>query len=126
MADEVMQVWRIYTREDGTSAMAPLAVPLEPAGNGAASRLLQGPGVIFRRIPAGITPTWHNAPRRQLIATISGEGEIETGDGQTLIVRPGVVTLVEDLTGVGHITRGRGKQDRLCLFVPMDDDTVLG
>ncbi len=126
MADEVMQVWRISTGEDGKSRMEPVAVPMEASGNGAASQLLQGPGVIFRRIPADITPAWHTAPRRQLVATISGEGEIETGDGQTLVVRPGVVTLVEDLTGVGHITRGRGGQDRLCLFVPLDDDTTLG
>jgi quercetin dioxygenase-like cupin family protein len=125
MAGEPVEIWRIYTGEDGASRMEPVAVAMEAAGNGAASRLLQGPGVIVRRIPADITPEWHNAPRRQLVATISGEGEIETGDGQTLVVRPGVITLVEDLTGKGHITRGRGGEDRLCLFIPLDDGTVV-
>jgi hypothetical protein len=125
MTDETTQIWRIYTAEDGTSRMEQIAVPMAAAGSGAASRLLQGPGVIFRRIPAGIVPSWHNAPCRQFVATISGEGEVETGDGQILVVRPGVITLVEDVTGIGHLTRGRGDEDRLCLFIPLDDDTTL-
>jgi len=63
-------------------------------------------------------------PRRQMICTIEGEGEIETGDGQKLAVKPGVITLIEDLTGVGHITR-IGPQGRLCVFMPLAADVKL-
>ena len=122
---EATEVWRIYTAEDGKSRMQPVPIAMEAAGNGSASKLLAGPGVILRRIPHDIHPEWHNAPRRQLIATLKGEGEIETGDGQVLVLRAGVVTVVEDVDGVGHITRGRGSEDRLCLFLPLSSDTVL-
>jgi hypothetical protein len=60
-----------------------------------------------------------------MIATIAGEGEIETGDGQELTVKPGVLTLIEDLTGKGHITRN-GPQGRLCVFMPLKDDAKVG
>jgi hypothetical protein len=69
--------------------------------------------------------TWHVGPRRQLIATIAGEGELETGDGQKLRVKRGVLTLIDDLTGKGHLTRN-GPQGRLCVFMPLDADTNVG
>jgi quercetin dioxygenase-like cupin family protein len=57
-----------------------------------------------------------------MIATISGEGELETGDGQKLTVKPGVITLIEDLTGKGHLTRN-GPEGRLAVIMPLDDGT---
>ena len=118
---EGIQVWRIFTRADGSSSMEQIEVPM-PDG---ASKLLAGPGVVLRRMSKDIRPEWHNAPRRQMLATISGEGEIETGDGQVLVLRPGIVTLVEDTTGKGHLTRGRGDQDRFAIVWPLDDATVV-
>jgi hypothetical protein len=46
---------------------------------------------------------------------------MEMGDGQKLVMKPGVITLIEDLTGQGHITRN-GPQGRLCVFLPLDED----
>jgi hypothetical protein len=125
MADETVEVWRIYTKDDGTSAMEAIQIPMEPQRSGSVSALLAGPGMQFRRIPHDIKPEWHTGPRRQIIGTIKGEGELETGDGQKLIVKPGVITLIEDLTGAGHITRGRGTEDRICFFVHVNEDTKL-
>src|SRR5437879_4576440 len=114
------EIWRIYTRDDGTSAMERVDVSMSPAGaNGAASKLLSGDGVIFRYMPPEMNADWHPAPRRQMVATISGEGEIETGDGQILILHPGVVTLLEDTHGKGHLTRGHGGAGRLSVFLPL-------
>jgi hypothetical protein len=47
----------------------------------------------------------HTAPRRQLVITLSGEAEIETGDGDTRRFRQGDVLLADDTTGEGHISR---------------------
>jgi hypothetical protein len=58
--------------------------------------------------------TCHVGPRRQVIATIAGEGELETGDGQKLTVKPGVLTLIDDLTGKGHLTRNGLKDASAC------------
>lgn len=56
-----------------------------------------------------------------LYIALAGEGDLETGDGQTLWLRPGMMTLVEDVEGEGHLTRQRGDTGRLVLFVPLDE-----
>ena len=98
---ETVDVWRLFTRADGSSSMECLKVGVE----GGHSALFAGKGVEIRVMEGGNQAVWHVGPRRQLIATISGEGELETGDGQKLTVKPGVLTLIEDLTGKGHLTR---------------------
>ena len=121
MADEAMPVWRIFSKPDGTSSMEQIDVPI-PNG---ASRLIPGQGVVLRRMRHDMKAEWHTGPRRQMLATIAGEGEIETGDGQVLIVRPGVITLIEDLDGKGHLTRGRGGEDRVAIVMPLSDSEPL-
>ena len=114
---ELADVWRLFTLPDGRSSMECLKVKLE----GGRSGLFAGTGVQIVAMAANNEMSWHRGPRRQLIATIGGEGEIETGDGQKLTVKAGVITLIEDLTGIGHITRN-GPQGRLCVFMPLDED----
>jgi hypothetical protein len=120
MADQA-DVWRIFTRPDGTSSMECIKVEL-PGGR---SGLFAGTGVQIVSMTANTAVDWHVGPRRQLIATIEGEGELETGDGQKLTVKPGVLTLIEDLTGKGHLTRN-GPQGRLCVFMPLTADAKIG
>lgn len=121
-----VQLWRIYTRDDGSSAMEPIELPLDSSRvSGGVTKMLAGDGFLFRYMPEDLNADWHPAPRRQMVATISGEGEIETGDGQVLIVRPGVVTFLEDVKGKGHKTRARGGAGRLSIFLPLDDATVI-
>jgi hypothetical protein len=125
VANESARVWRVFTVEDGTSRMEQVEIPLEPARFGAASKLLAGPGALFRRMDAGVELPRHTATRRQMILTISGENEVETDDGQKLRVRPGVVLVVEDVTGAGHLTRTLPSEDWLGVFIPLDDATTL-
>lgn len=120
-----MQFWRVYTRDDGTTTMEAVELPMAPSGAGSGSKLLDGDGVMFRYMPADLNADWHPAPRRQLVATLTGEGELETGDGQVLIVRPGVVTYLEDTSGQGHKTRARGGTGRLTVFLPLDESTTI-
>jgi quercetin dioxygenase-like cupin family protein len=106
--------------------MEPIEVPLESNGRGGgASKLLQGEGVVIRKIGIDGAPDWHTAPLRQMTATISGEGEIETGDGQKIYLEPGVVLLLEDTHGIGHITRTFGQTARIALFLPLNEKTTL-
>jgi hypothetical protein len=118
---EQADVWRIFTLPDGSSSMECIKVEL----TGGRSGLLSGTGVQIVSMTPNTAVDWHVGPRRQLIATIAGEGEIETGDGQKLTVKPGVLTLIEDLTGKGHLTRN-GPQGRLCVFMPLDADAKVG
>src|SRR5262249_4509620 len=48
---------------------------------------------------------FHPAPRRQLVVTLSGIGEIVCGDGSSRRFGPGDIMLADDLTGEGHISR---------------------
>lgn len=118
--DETVDVWRLFTMPDGTSSMEPVKVAI-PGGR---SKLLGGTGVQIVSMAGNNQSTWHVGPRRQLIATLTGEGELETGDGQKLTVKPGVITLIEDLTGKGHLTRN-GPEGRLCVFMPLDVETKI-
>lgn len=125
MAEEPIRIWRIYSDADGKSRLQAVDVPMETreSGHGTLSKLYAGKGTIFRRTPANLNMDWHAAPRRQLIINLSGEGEVETSDGSILHIKPGLIELVEDTTGQGHKTRGRGTEDRISLFLPIDDDT---
>jgi hypothetical protein len=127
MAEEMTapEIWHIYSRPDGTTTMQKVDLPMTPQAAGSTSRLLAGSGVIFRYMPPDMNADWHPAPRRQLVATLTGEGEIETGDGQVLVVRPGVITYLEDTSGQGHKTRARGGTGRLTVFLPLNEDTTV-
>jgi uncharacterized cupin superfamily protein len=53
------------------------------------------------------------------VVTLSGQVEIEAGDGAVRRFGPGDVLLAEDLTGQGHLTRVVGDQPRTALLVPL-------
>ena len=113
-------VWCIFTLPDGKSSMERIQVALDKGR----SQLLAGKGVQIVVMPANRVADWHTGPRRQMIATIAGGGELEMGDGQILSMKPGTITLIEDLTGQGHITRN-GPEGRVCVFLPLEEDTAV-
>lgn len=125
MANETETVTRIYSLADGTTSMERVEVPMGPDRTGLASKLLGGPGVIIRRSTAGRFAPWHPAPRRQIIVTLGGWGEMETGDGQKVRCTPGTLALVEDVAGVGHQTWTCPEEGWHMLFIPLDADTTL-
>jgi hypothetical protein len=126
VANDVTQVWRVFSLDDGTTSMEQVAVSLNQERAGMTSKLLAGPGVMLRQSPANRFAPWHPAPRRQMIATLGGWGEIETGDGQKVKLTPGVLVVVEDVAGAGHQTWTHPTEGWQMLFIPLDDDTTLG
>jgi hypothetical protein len=59
--------------------------------------------------------SWHNAPLRQYVVTLSGWWEIQVSDGEVRRFGPGSVLLAEDTTGKGHTNRVDGPTDRLMI-----------
>lgn len=117
-----MNYFRIYADADGESHFEDLAIPLSGQPNGSEySEPYPATGVIFRRSPADQFLDWHPAPRRQFVITLSGEAEVEASDGEVRRIGPGTIMLAEDVTGKGHITRGRGTAERLSLFIVVPD-----
>jgi len=107
----IMKVARLYTGNDGESHFDEIEVEVE--------KLQATEGIQFRVGPPGQVQDWHPAPRRQYVITLSGQGEIEIGDGTKRRFGPGDIMLADDLTGRGHVTRVVGSQPRLYVQVPL-------
>ena len=110
-----MQVVRIFTGTDNQTHFQDLDLDafarLSAQVGAGPVRLNQGPAKSFS--------DFHTAPRRQYVMMLSGQLEIEIGDGTKRVFEPGDVLVAEDLTGKGHITRGVGEQPRVSLAVPL-------
>ena len=107
---------RLYTK-DGLTHIEEMDLTTHPE----LATLQAAKGVVFRTTEPGYFSHWHNAPRRQFVITVPGEGEVGLPDGSKHRFGPGHVTLAEDLTGKGHTTRVVGNQPRLTVTIPLAD-----
>jgi len=114
-----MRVLRLYTGKDNESHFEEVDLPSEMKGKVEASSIETATGIYFRLAPPGHVQDWHPAPRRQYIVTLSGEAEIEIGDGTVRRFGPGDIILADDTTGQGHITRVVGTEPRFYATVPL-------
>jgi len=106
-----MNVTRIYTGADGHSYFEEIEVEI--------GKLQSGEGIIFREEPSTYFKDWHPAPRRQYVITLSGQVEIEIGDGNKRRFGPGDIMLADDTTGRGHISRVVGGETRRFVMIPV-------
>jgi hypothetical protein len=120
-APRPITITRLYTGPDGLSHAE--EVPLTLAGNGVAETI-KATGVQFSRRPPGPASDWHVGPARQFVITLSGNAELEVAGGRKVAVGPGHITLIEDTTGKGHITKNVGPDDRIVVTIPLADQTV--
>ncbi|MGE5218596.1 MAG: hypothetical protein ACM3SP_16500 [Chloroflexota bacterium] len=114
-----MKIVRIFTGVDNESHFEDIDIELDFKGKVATSALQPALGIVFRRSPATHLSDFHPVPKRQYVITLSGQVEIETGDGTVRRFGPGDVMLAEDTTGRGHITRVVGGQPRENLFISL-------
>lgn len=120
------RMWRIYSGSDGESHLTELPLDMKPftdveGAHGEGTALQRVEGIAFRVSPPGYVLSWHCAPRRQYSISLSGQAEIEVGNGTVARLGPGDVVLAEDLTGRGHVTRVVGDQPRFYAVVPLAD-----
>jgi uncharacterized cupin superfamily protein len=114
-------VTRIFTGTDGLSHAEETAMTLTAGG---VSDMMKATGAQFSRRPPGPASDWHVGPRRQFVITLSGHAELEVAGGRKVAVGPGHITLIEDTTGKGHITKNVGPDDRIVVTIPLEDQTV--
>ncbi|MGD2044651.1 MAG: hypothetical protein PVJ80_03330 [Gemmatimonadota bacterium] len=115
-----IMVTRLYTGEDGQTHAERYEVPLgEQRGATELSEPVDVESLQFRRTSTEYDLDFHNAPRRQYVITLSGESEVELGDGTRIRLYPGHILLAEDVEGQGHISRAVGDRDRVSLFIPL-------
>ena len=75
----------------------------------------------FFGAPAGWKSDWHPSSARNMFIVISGDWEIESGDGEVRCFGPGSVLLVEDTHGRGHKSRVVSDGQSLSLVVQLDE-----
>jgi hypothetical protein len=115
-----IKVTRIYTGPDNQTHAEEYDVPLGPSQRASElSEPIEVTSLQFRRSSPAYDLPFHTAPRRQYVITLSGESEVELGDGTKIRLYPGHILLAEDTTGQGHISRAIGTEDRISLFIPL-------
>jgi quercetin dioxygenase-like cupin family protein len=97
---------RIWTGSDGDSHFEEGGIDL---AQGVRGDLLSGKAstisISFQETRSGGTFSWHDAPRRQFVITLSGTLDFQTRGGEHFMIRPGDILLAEDTTGSGHSWR---------------------
>jgi hypothetical protein len=117
-----MKLPRIYTGDDNQSHFEELDLPMSSERR-ATSQWLAGATTAFGESPALSPQDWHHAPRRQLVAVLSGALEIEVGDGSKRRFNTGDCFLADDLSGQGHRTSDvLGPVRLLYVELPLDLD----
>jgi hypothetical protein len=77
------------------------------------------PGAVF-------SGPFHAEPHRQYIFNLLGHGQIEFSGGGTITLNPGDIELVEDTAPAkGHRNLTLGPDDRVTLWLPIADQTVV-
>ena len=114
---------RLFTGPDGQTHAEEVELKLTGDPLNEVSEMFKVTGAEIHRAPAGRVNDWHVAPRRQLVITLSGRGEIEVSGGKKISLEPGHIELAEDLTGKGHITKVVGNGDRVTIQLPLADQS---
>jgi hypothetical protein len=100
-----VRIHNLYADANGQSHWRDIEVEwVEETRGGKLSKRLPANGIIFREVPATYDLDWHPAPRRQYIINLDA----------------GVVVLVEDTTGKGHLSQALDGKIRNCIFVPVE------
>jgi quercetin dioxygenase-like cupin family protein len=120
---KAVMMTRLYTGTDGQTHAEEIEAKFTAGSPNEVYKLMSITGAELHRAVAGSVQDWHNAPRRQYVVTLSGQGEVEVAGGKKIHLGPGHIDLVEDTTGKGHITRTVGKEDRITLSLPLSDQS---
>ncbi|MFQ1064144.1 cupin domain-containing protein [Bordetella trematum] len=89
------------------------------------SEVFKTASISFRETNAGGSYSWHEAPARQFVITLSGTLEFETRSGSTFILHPGDILLAEDTTGEGHRWRLTDQQPWRRAYVILAPDASI-
>jgi hypothetical protein len=119
-----MKIMRVRAGDDGESHFEALELPEDASQRRATTDWMAATRAAFGLSEALEPQDWHHAPRRQLVAVLSGVLEIEVGDGSKALFGPGECFIADDLTGRGHLTRDLEGPVRL-LYAELPDEVDL-
>jgi hypothetical protein len=124
-----VMMYRFYTGKDGLSHVEKIEVKNFDQNN-VANLMETTTGATLHRskpdAPGADFGAFHPGPRRQYIFDLAGHEEVEFSGGERITLNPGDIELIEDLAPTkGHRNRNLGPEDRLVLWVPIADQTVV-
>ncbi|WP_407178800.1 hypothetical protein [Bradyrhizobium sp. STM 3562] len=97
---------RLWTGPDRNSYFEEGTIDLAPGVRGDwLSEKIRVASISFQETASGGAFTWHTAPVRQLVITLSGTLDFQTREGKHFVLHPGDVLLAEDTAGTGHSWR---------------------
>lgn len=123
--DDILIMYHMYSASDGKTYIEEMPVP--------AARTPYNLMTYFdhpvQKFTIGYWPdgeenTWHYAGHKNLLIYLQGTQILTTGDGKEYHLKPGMVALAEDWTGLGHTNRcvaKTGKKVCMLLQVTVDD-----
>ncbi len=123
-----MKYIRIYASSDGEShleekemefSLAEFAPPAPPLY---ATEYLKVKNLAYIRCPPGWFGDWHPAPERQAMLMLSGKYQVTVSDGETRVLNPGSISVLEDTEGKGHQTRIIGDEEGIVAVVQFESD----
>ena len=118
---KAVMMTRLYTGPDGQTHAEETEAAFTAGG---VLKLMEVTGAELHRMSPSAAADWHRGPRRQYVITLSGAGEMEIAGGQKIPVGPGHISLIEDTTGKGHITKNL--EDRVVVTIPLADQKADG
>src|SRR5260370_22596559 len=104
---------RLYTGPDGQTHAEEIEATFTVGGPNEVFKLMAITGAELHRYAPGTVQDWHNAPLRQYVITLSGQGEVELSGGKKIHLGQGHINLAEDTTCKGHITRAIENEERI-------------
>lgn len=116
-----MRIHNLYEDANGISHFRDIEVEwVEQRYSSKLSKRMPANGIIFRETAGDYNLDWHPAPRRQYIVNLDAGVQITASDGETRVIGPGEVLLVEDTTGKGHLSKAVDGKMRRSIFVPIE------
>jgi hypothetical protein len=76
-------------------------------------------GLQFVRLPSGWTGESIHPPKAQFLICLKGHLEVTASDGDKRTFGPGDSILMEDISGKGHRTSVKGKEECIAAIIPI-------
>ena len=116
-----MRIHNLYADERGESHFRDIEVEwVQETPGGKMSGGMSSTGFVLREVPPVYGRGWSPAPRRQYMVNLDAGVRITASDGESRIVGPGEILLVEDTTGKGHLAESVEDTLRHCLYLLID------
>ena len=116
-----MHIHNLFADENGDTHFRDLQI--EPASEGPGGKVsarFPATGIIFRTTEGSYSYDWHTAPRKQYIINLDAAVKITASDGESRVIGPGEILLVEDTRGKGHVSQAVDGKFRHSVFVTLD------